>query len=65
MKPLVVILGVLLLLSVVLAASVRRQGKRPSPECTENIVIVKGADGRPLECVCIDRAIATCFNPGP
>ena len=65
MKPLAVILGVLLLLGALLVVSVLTQRRRPPPDCTEHIVIVKRPDGRPLECVCIEGTLATCFNPGP
>lgn len=51
---------VVLVLAVFLVA-------RPTPSagCTGRIVIVKGADGEPLECVCAEGALATCFKPGP
>lgn len=58
------VLAGLLVLVVVLAAYVLGR-TRPSPDCTSSVVIVRGPHGQPVECVCIDGVIATCFNPGP
>jgi len=38
---------------------------RGTSDCSSKIVIVKGPDGEPRECVCINGALATCFKPGP
>ena len=66
MKLVAGILGVLVLLALVLALSVLgHRARRPWPDCTGRIEIVKRPNGRPLECVCVDRVIATCFAPGP
>lgn len=65
MKPLAAILGLLVLLGALLAMSVFRQGRQPSSDCREQVVIVKAPNGSPLECVCIEGSLATCFNPGP
>jgi hypothetical protein len=29
------------------------------------VVIMKGPDGEPVECVCLEGSLSTCFNPGP
>jgi len=29
------------------------------------VVMLRGAHGEPIECVCAKGALATCFNPGP
>jgi hypothetical protein len=39
--------------------------RRPSPDCSGRIVIVPGPRGMPMECVCDEGRLATCFNPGP
>jgi hypothetical protein len=38
---------------------------RSVPDCREKIYIVKRPDGKSLECVCSEGALATCFKPGP
>ena len=39
--------------------------RQPSPDCSGGIVIVPGPRGMPMECVCDEGRLATCFNPGP
>jgi len=39
--------------------------RRPSPDCSGRIVIVPGPRAMPMECVCDEGRLATCFNPGP
>jgi hypothetical protein len=64
MKPFWWILTGLALL--VLAMSVPVMWRpRPSPDCTSNVVIVRGPHGEQAECVCVGGTISTCFNPGP
>jgi len=53
------------LLVLALAASLAARSARSSADCSNRVAIVKGADGEPLECVCVQGAIATCFRPGP
>ncbi len=58
------VLAGLAMLAVVLAVQVMvRTG--PSPGCTSNVVIARGPDGAPVECVCVNGVISTCFDPGP
>jgi hypothetical protein len=38
---------------------------RPSAGCTSSVVIVRGPHGEPVECVCFDGVVSTCFHPGP
>lgn len=64
MKPFWWILMGLALLVMVLAVPVIWR-TQPSPDCTSNVVIVRGPDGEPSECVCVGGAISTCFGPGP
>ncbi|OLB98911.1 MAG: hypothetical protein AUH30_06570 [Candidatus Rokubacteria bacterium 13_1_40CM_68_15] len=35
------------------------------PDCKGGVVMLRGAHGEPIECVCAEGALATCFNPGP
>ena len=58
------ILAFLFVMTVVLAALVTYRA-RPWPDCVNHLVIVKNAAGRPLECVCFDGVLSTCFDPGP
>jgi len=34
-------------------------------QCPDRVVVLRGHGGAPLECVCVDGALATCFAPGP
>ena len=36
-----------------------------TPPCTGKIVIIRGPDGAPLECLCEDGRRGVCFDPGP
>jgi hypothetical protein len=65
MKQFAVILAVLLLLAVLLAAPLIAVRREPSPDCAGRVVMVHGARGERLECVCIGGTLSTCFNPGP
>ena len=58
------ILALLFVMTVLLAVLVAHRA-RPWPDCVSRLVIVKGAAGRPLECVCFDGSLSTCFDPGP
>jgi hypothetical protein len=58
------VLAVLAVLVVVVAVQVMGRA-RPSRDCTSSVVIARGPHGEPVECVCVDGVIATCFNPGP
>ena len=58
---LLVLVGLALLLSVPV---IGRWAQR-SPECTGKIVTYTGPHGQPVECVCLDGTLATCFDPGP
>ena len=58
------VLAGLALLVVVLAVQVMGR-TRPPRDCTSSVVIARGPHSQPVECVCVDGVIATCFNPGP
>jgi predicted membrane-bound mannosyltransferase len=36
-----------------------------TPPCTGTIVIVRGPDGTPRECLCENGRRGVCFDPGP
>jgi hypothetical protein len=50
------------LLAVV--AAMRQPARRPVP-CSGRIVIMRAPRGEPLECVCVEGTLSTCFGPGP
>ena len=58
------LLAGLAVLVVVLAVQVMGR-TRPSPGCTSSVVIGRGLQGEPVECVCVEGVISTCFDPGP
>jgi hypothetical protein len=58
------VLGGLLLLVMVLAIQVMGRS-RAVPVCTSSVVIGRGPHGEPVECVCVEGVISTCFDPGP
>ena len=58
------VLAGLATLAVVLAVQVMVR-TRPSPGCTSSVVIARGPDGAPVECVCVNGVLSTCFDPGP
>jgi hypothetical protein len=65
MKLFVGILVALAVVTVLVAMPVISRRIARSKDCHTSIVTLQGRDGQPLECVCIEGAISTCFNPGP
>ena len=65
MKLAVGILAFLFVLAGLLVVPLVAQRARPWPDCVSHIVTVRGPDGGPVECVCLDGALSTCFDPGP
>ena len=59
-----ILLLLLVLAAVLVVPLVAHRGPRWS-DCTSRILTLKGRDGRPIECVCLDGALSTCFDPGP
>jgi len=57
-------LVVLVVLSGLLMAVVAVRG-RGWPDCASRVVLSRGPHGRPVECVCIEGRLSTCFEPGP
>jgi hypothetical protein len=65
MKSLGLLLLVLVVLAAALAGLVIARAKQPSADCTSRVVISRGPHGEPVECVCIEGRLSTCFDPGP
>jgi hypothetical protein len=65
MKLAVGILALLFVIAVLLTLPLIAHRARPWPDCIGQIVIVKGPNGRPVECVCVGGTVSTCFDPGP
>ena len=34
-------------------------------DCPDRVLIVRGHAGAPIECVCLEGVLSTCFEPGP
>jgi hypothetical protein len=64
MKMLAWVVMGLVLLAMALAMQVMGR-TRPAPGCTSSVVIGRGPHGEPVECVCVEGVISTCFDPGP
>ena len=58
-------LAAFLAVVVLLGVWVLNKETRSAPDCPQKLYIVKRPDGEALECVCSERALATCFKPGP
>jgi len=65
MKLAVGILALLLVLAGLLAVPLIAHRARAWPDCISHVVIVRGRNGGPVECVCLDGTLSTCFDPGP
>ena len=65
MKQLILIVMGLLVLMVAVAVPVVANFSRSTADCPSRMVIVKSPRGEPLECVCIEGTLASCFRPGP
>jgi hypothetical protein len=65
MKLAIGIVVMLLVIASLLAVPLIAHHEWASPDCASHIVMLKGPDGSPVECVCLDGALSTCFNPGP
>jgi hypothetical protein len=33
-------------------------------QCPDRIVILRGRGNEPIECICLEGTLATCFSPG-
>jgi hypothetical protein len=65
MKLLAGLIAALALLAVVLAVPVLKRRPASTPDCSGRVVILRKPSGEPVECVCVDGVLETCFNPGP
>jgi hypothetical protein len=64
MKQLGWLLAILVVVAAALSLPFITHHTQPVPGCSSRVLILKGAHGEPLECVCVDGALSTCFNPG-
>jgi hypothetical protein len=64
MKQLGWILAILVVVAAALSLPFITHHTQPAPHCSNRVLILKGAHGEPLECVCVDGTLSTCFNPG-
>jgi hypothetical protein len=64
-KTFVLVLAVLLVLGVLLGLEVVMLAGQPGADCDGRVMIVRGPDGQPRECICQAGVLATCFDPGP
>ena len=37
----------------------------PSRDGMSTVIIGRGPHGEPVECVCVNGTVSTCFEPGP
>jgi len=65
MKLFWLLLSMLFVLACALAALSIIPRSRAPADCGSRVVIAKGLHGEPVECVCLEGQISTCFNPGP
>jgi hypothetical protein len=64
-KLLAGLIAALALLATMLAVPVLQRRPVSTADCSGRIVILRKPSGEPVECVCIDGVLETCFNPGP
>ena len=64
MRPYGWIVGILVVLALVGTAFVLASQKHSAPDCAGRVVMIRGLHGAPLECVCVQGVIASCFEPG-
>jgi hypothetical protein len=65
MKLLAWLMAALALVAILLAIPVMGRRTSSAPDCSGRVVILRKPGGEPVECVCIDGVLASCFNPGP
>jgi len=58
------LLAVLGLCAMTAAVFALTPHKLSSSDCGNQIVIMRGRDGAPMECVCLGGVVASCFEPG-
>jgi hypothetical protein len=65
MNPYGWIVAFLAVLALAGLAIVLAPHKPPAPDCAGRVVTIRGPHGQPMECVCVQGVIASCFAPGP
>jgi hypothetical protein len=65
MKPLGLILISLFALGLLMVLPLVALERHRGSDCSGRIVTLERPDGTPLECVCSDGVLSTCFSPGP
>jgi len=65
MKRYTWILVVVGILAIVGTAFQLAPHRVPERTCPSRIVMTRGKDGAPLECVCANGVLESCFGPGP
>jgi hypothetical protein len=53
------------ILAIVGAALQLAPHRMPERTCPSRIVMTRGKDGAPVECVCEGGVLTSCFGPGP
>lgn len=56
----VIVLSLLVAVGAAFALSPRALS---GPDCRNRVVSAQGKDGSALECVCVGRALASCYGP--
>ena len=57
-----IVAGILAIVGAALQLAPHRMPKRT---CPSRIVMTRGKDGAPVECVCEGGVLTSCFGPGP
>ena len=52
-------------MALLAVATVRAPLGRAPEQCSGRIVIVRPPRAEPVECVCTDGVLTSCFSPGP
>lgn len=64
MKLLVSVL-IVIVLGIGVAAWLLSARTQRGVQCPDRVMIFRGRGAAPLECICVDGVLATCFAPGP
>jgi len=65
MKTAAWILASLVVLALLLVPLVAGRAAHHWSDCTGRVVMLRGPQGEPIECVCHAGTMSTCFAPGP
>lgn len=64
LKSAALVLGILAALAILIGAPLLALRAQRGVKCPDQVLIVRGRSG-PIECICLDGVLATCFDPGP